>query len=85
MPDKDATPSDEAIIHAIQVIHSFDMKVMLKPRVDLYNGKWRGGICFDNEENWHRWFNSYKNFICHYAQLAEKKMKSKYFVLDVNL
>ncbi len=72
MPDKDATPSDDAIIHAIQKIHSLGMKVMLKPHVDLYNGRWRGEIYFDSNEEWQAWFKSYKNFICHYAKLAEE-------------
>ncbi len=70
--DKNSTPSDEAIIHAIQAIHSLGMKVMLKPHVDLYNGEWRGEIYFDNEREWEEWFESYRNFICHYAKLAEE-------------
>ncbi len=72
-PDKDATPTDESIIHAINTIHSLGMKVMLKPHVDLYNGEWRGEIQFDDEHHWQEWFKSYKNFICHYARLAEQQ------------
>ena len=72
MPDADSTPSDDSIIHAIETIHSLGMHVMLKPHVDLYNGKWRGEIEFDDNQEWHEWFSSYKNFICHYAALAEK-------------
>ncbi len=71
-PDMDSTPSDESIIHAINTIHSLGMKVMLKPHVDLYTDEWRGEICFDNEADWQEWFGSYKNFICHYARLAEE-------------
>lgn len=71
-PDRDATPSDKSIIHAINIIHSLGMKVMLKPHVDLYNEKWRGEIWFNNEEDWNEWFNSYQDFICHYAKLAEQ-------------
>jgi len=71
-PDKDSTPSDESIIHAIDTIHSLGMKVMLKPHVDLYNDEWRGEIWFDDEADWNKWFNSYRNFICHYASLAEQ-------------
>jgi len=72
MPDKDSTPSDESIMHAIETIHSLGMKVMLKPHVDLYNDEWRGEIQFDDDEEWNEWFDSYKNFICHYARLAEQ-------------
>ncbi len=70
--DVDATPSDESIIHAVETIHSLGMKVMLKPHVDLYNGEWRGEIWFEEEGEWKAWFDSYKNFISHYAQLAEE-------------
>ena len=69
--DLDRTPSDESVIHAIETIHSLGMHVMLKPHVDLQNGEWRGEIQFDAEADWEEWFNSYRNFICHYAQLAE--------------
>lgn len=59
------------VIHAIETIHSLGMKVMLKPHVDLYNDEWRGEIWFNDEEDWSVWFDSYKQFICHYAKLAE--------------
>ncbi len=73
MPDINATPSDDSIIHAIKTIHLLGMKVMLKPHVDLYNERWRGEIYFQNEQQWRAWFKSYKNFICHYARLAEQQ------------
>jgi|GEM_PF-490077 len=79
-PDIDRTPSDESIIHAINVIHSLGMKVMLKPHVDLYNGEWRGEIWFENEFEWQEWFNSYRNFICHYARLAEENNVEQFCV-----
>ena len=72
-PDKNATPSDESLIHAINTIHKLGMKVMLKPHVDLYNGEWRGEIDFRSESKWREWFYSYKNFICHYAKLASQQ------------
>lgn len=68
--DKDRTPSDESIIHAIEIIHSLGMKVMLKPHVDPLNDEWRGGIEFSDENKWDAWFNSYKNFISHYLEIA---------------
>jgi len=79
-PDEDATPSDGSIIHAIDAIHSLGMKVMLKPHVDLYNEKWRGEISFDNEKDWQEWLSNYKNFICHYAQLAEENNVEQFCV-----
>jgi len=79
-PDEDSTPSDASIIHAIETIHSLGMKVMLKPHVDLYNDEWRGEISFDNEKDWQEWFNSYRNFICHYASLAEQNSVEQFCV-----
>jgi uncharacterized lipoprotein YddW (UPF0748 family) len=67
------TPADEDLVHAIARAHSLGMKVMLKPHVDLSNdpGHWRGEIGFDNEADWSAWFTSYREFIYHYAELAE--------------
>ena len=46
--DKNRTPTDGSLINAINKIHSLNMSVMLKPTVDLQDGKWRGDIGFDN-------------------------------------
>ncbi len=70
--DEDRTPSDESIIHTTKMIHSLGMKVMLKPHVDPANDEWRGFIEFNSEEDWHAWFNSYKNFISHYLEIANE-------------
>lgn len=70
-PDENATPTDASLIKMINKIHELGMKVMLKPHIDLMNGEWRGMISFENEEDWHEWFNSYRNFICHFASMAE--------------
>ncbi|KAA0003386.1 MAG: hypothetical protein FE048_01635 [Thermoplasmata archaeon] len=70
--DKNRTPSDASLIHAIEKIHSMNMSIMLKPTVDLQNDVWRGCIKFDSEEEWEKWFTSYKQFISHYANLAKE-------------
>jgi len=66
-PDDKKTISDESLGHAINIIHSLGMKVLLKPHVDLVDGEARSNI-LPNEE----WFASYKEFILHYAALASK-------------
>jgi uncharacterized lipoprotein YddW (UPF0748 family) len=68
-----ATPADEDLVHVIARAHSMGMKVMLKPHVDFSNdpNHWRGEIGFDNEADWAAWFASYRDFIFHYAELAE--------------
>ncbi len=71
-PDMDKTPTDDSIVHAINKIHSLGMHVMLKPHLRLQNHEWCAYIHFNNENKWKTWFNSYKNFICHYAKLADE-------------
>ena len=70
------TPSDESIKHVIKTAHKLGIKVMLKPHIDLidkYDGTYcRSDIGFSNEKDWQTWFKSYKNFILHYAKIAEK-------------
>ena len=69
------TPSDKGLIRAIEKAHSLGMKVMLKPHLDLLNteeGGWRGEIACIREPDWQVWFDSYKNFVLHYAKIAQE-------------
>lgn len=67
------TPTDDSIIQIITYAHQLGLKVMLKPHVDLLDdpNHWRGQIGQSfNEAAWQQWFNSYRQFILHYAQMA---------------
>lgn len=69
------TPSDESIIHAINTAHSLGMKVMLKPHLDLIDvsdGSWRGDIACKSEPDWQAWFENYRDYLLHYAKLAQE-------------
>ncbi len=66
--DADKTPTDADVVNAIGDIHSRGMEVMLKPHVDSKDGTWRGEIAPSDIT---AWFNSYNNFITHYAQIAQ--------------
>jgi hypothetical protein len=74
--DSPQTPTDDDLIHVITKARELGLSVMLKPHVDL--GKdtthWRGdiGAGFVNETQWQRWFASYRDFINHYATLAQE-------------
>ena len=70
--DRNKTPSDLSMIHAINKIHSLGMKVMLKPHLRLQNHEWCAYIHFNKEEKWERWFEEYKEFISHCARMAEE-------------
>jgi hypothetical protein len=64
------TASDAAIIEAINDAQARGMKVMLKPHVDVLNGDvWRGDIVPSDVA---AWFDSYRQFINHYAVLSEQ-------------
>ncbi|MHB1355184.1 MAG: glycoside hydrolase family 113 [Anaerolineae bacterium] len=70
------TPTDADLVHVITLAHSRGLKVMLKPHLDLVvesPSDWRGNIgdYFSSEAQWLAWFNSYRTFILHYAQLAQ--------------
>ncbi|MBT4502841.1 MAG: hypothetical protein HOC74_34225 [Gemmatimonadetes bacterium] len=69
------TPTDEDLVHVIEEAHALGLKVMLKPHVDLFDDPdhWRGQIGgeFESEMGWEAWFSSYRDFIFHYAELAE--------------
>ena len=67
------SPTDESIVHAIEQAHNLGLKVMLKPHLDLVKtGCWRGEIQFCEDVDWEKWFANYRDFIVHYAKLAEE-------------
>ena len=70
------TPTDDSIVHAIRKAHSFGMKVMLKPHLDIIDesdGSWRGEIGCLRESDWDKWFEDYTKFIMHYVDIAAKE------------
>ncbi len=71
----ETTPSDSSIIHAIETAHALGMKVMIKPHLDIVDtsdGTWRGDIGCASEPDWKIWFENYRDFILHYAKIAEE-------------
>jgi len=60
-------PSDKALAHVIQTAKNLDMKIMLKPMIDLEDGRWRGEI--QPSKNW---FENYTNYIYSFAEIAEQ-------------
>jgi hypothetical protein len=61
---------DADVRYIIQQAKARGLKVMLKPHVDCNDGTWRGEI---NPTDKTAWFNSYQQFILHYAQIAEEE------------
>jgi parallel beta-helix repeat protein len=79
--DSYKTPSDSALIHAINDIHNKGMKVMLKPHINVKDGTPRTDI---SPSNWDTWFTSYRSFINHYADLADAN-DVEFFVVGTEL
>jgi hypothetical protein len=66
--DPQKTPTDAAVIDAINDIHSHSMGVMLKPHVDCEDLSPRNFISPSNVDEW---FENYTKFITHYARIAQ--------------
>lgn len=72
------TPSDYDIEFFVKQAHDRGVKVCLKPMVHSEDNVWRAHIGFpdlnmdDLNAYWKPWFESYKNFILHYAELAQR-------------
>lgn len=68
------TVTDRDIMFAVKQAHDLGLKVCLKPVVNSKDGIWRAHIGFPDEpgadQYWDEWFESYTNFILHYAELA---------------
>ena len=65
-----STSSNADISRACEQAARLNMRVMLKPHVDRYDGGWRGYI---RPEDPAAWFNSYTAMMLRYAQLAEEQ------------
>jgi hypothetical protein len=73
----EATPTDEGLTRALDRAHALGLKVLLKPHLDLWDdpAHWRGEIggAFRSEVEWQAWFEAYRGFIAHYADLARTR------------
>ena len=63
------SPTDDAVVAAIQNLQAQGLTVVLKPQVDSIDGVFRGNFAPSNPT---AWFASYQTFILHYAQLASQ-------------
>jgi len=70
--------SDDQVRWAIRLAKSKGYKVCLKPVVNCRNASWRGFISFFDEDvpsepTWDEWFRSYRDFLNHYAAIAQSE------------
>lgn len=71
-PNGEKTADESGLEKAVKRAKELGFKTVLKPHLDLYDGDWRGNISFTNEADWTAWFDSYKGYILHMAEFAEK-------------
>jgi hypothetical protein len=63
--------NDEGVSEAAFAAHQLGMKVMLKPQLWVPRGGFTGKIQFDTGDDRARWMRSYREYMLHYARLAE--------------
>lgn len=79
IPWRDApTPTDDEVRWAIRAAHDRGWKAVVKPTVNCRDGVWRGYIGFfdfefPGEAQWSTWFDSYREYIVHFARIAEEE------------
>ena len=61
--------TEDDIREGVQQARTHNMKIMLKPQVDLYSGEWRASITPDDQGTW---FNAYTAMMEKYARLSKE-------------
>jgi hypothetical protein len=70
--------TDAEIRRAIDLARKNNLKVILKPVVNVRDGTWRGYIDFKTPNNkpdvneWNKWFADFDKFLLHYAKIAQE-------------
>lgn len=61
----------EGIRATINYAHDLGLKVMIKPHVWVRGQGWPGEFDLGNEEDWIAWEKNYREYVLHYAKLAD--------------
>jgi hypothetical protein len=70
--------TDDEIRRAIKLARDNNLKIILKPVVNVYDGTWRAFIKFDtaagtkDAAKWDKWWSDFRAFLLHYAKIAEE-------------
>lgn len=63
--------TDTGMIHATRVSRKRGFHVLYKPHLWVRGASWPGEVEMASEEDWARWWRSYRRYILHHALLAE--------------
>jgi hypothetical protein len=60
------------LVRAIREAHARGMKILIKPHLAYWGSRfsWRGEIAFDNDTDWQRFFDTYREWIVRVAVLS---------------
>ena len=75
--DDPRTPTPAAVSTAIGAAQARNLRVTLKPHIDVDDGTWRGEIRADDEP---AWFTNYSRFIVEWATFAELRGVERFVV-----
>jgi hypothetical protein len=65
--------TDDGLLALGAMARHAGLRVLLLPTLaDFVDGHWRGEVRMGDEAAWARWFASYRAFVLHYADLAER-------------
>lgn len=70
LPQRAGGENDAAVLEAAFQARTLGMKTLLKPQIWLRNS-WPGDIRMNNSTDWQQFMNHYRQWITHYALLAE--------------
>ena len=68
--------SDAGLAATARLARAAGVRTLLKPHLWLAGaapGQWIGDIAMASEADWAKWFSSYRAFLLHYAELAERE------------
>ncbi len=69
--------TDRGLAETARLARSRGIRTLLRPHLWVAgpqgHGGWSGDIAMRSEDDWSRWFQSYRSFILHYAALAERE------------
>jgi hypothetical protein len=72
VPDDAGSENDAAVCHSIREAHRRGLRTMLKPQIWV-GRSWPGDIDFATAEEWDAFFTEYRDWMLHYARLAERE------------
>jgi len=72
--------TDEGTVRAVSDARELGMAAMVKPQIWVGRGRFVGEVAMGSEEDWKRFFDSYRRFLVHHALVSEAAGAALYCV-----